>query len=668
MSALALVVWPLVAGPALWAAGRRMDSRRNAVASAGVALVTAALAVAAAWQAASWSAAWGTGLRLTLSADGVAGVVAVVVAIVGAAVIAYASVHEAGPEVPRLLGQLVAFVGVMQLLVLAADLLTLLIGWELSAALSWALIGSDWRSRENVDRASHAFNATRAGSLGLVAAAGAAFAGTGSVSYESLGQLDGGLLSLAAAGILVAAASKSGQVPFAPWLYSAMAGPTPVSALLHSATMVAAGAYALIRLAEPLSGAAWFGPAVVAIGMTTAIAGGVLALCETHAKRILAASTSAQYGLMFVAVGVGAAGAAAAHLVAHALFKSLLFLAVGVGIHQAGTPDVRQWRLGRQAPRVAMAAGIGALALAAVPPTGAAWTKGQISAAALHADTALGALVLAAGVLSAAYAARLHFHAFGAGTDAGDADASRVPLAEQASLAVLATASLVLGVLWLPAVAPVVESLTGQPVLHESAAELMVSVVLVAAGIAWGWALTRDDAEHARGGAVQRFTAAVGGWFGLPQLTRRVVVGPTLGVAAMLARFDDAVIDAPARGVAAAGARASHVLPRFDDTVVDGVVRGVVAAGRAVSRGLVWWVERGVDGVVGAVAAATERVGAVSRVGDDRGVDAAVEGIAAAVGVAGQHSRRLQSGLAHHYYVIAVVGLAALVAVATFWR
>ena len=667
MTALALVVWPLLAGPVLWAAGPRVGDRRHAVAATGAALVTVALAVAAAWAAASWSAPWVTGLSLTLSAGGVAGVVAVVVAGVGAAVIAYAAVHETGPGLPRLLGLLVAFVGVMQLLVLAADLLTLLIAWELSAGLSWALIGFDWRGRDVVGQASHAFNTTRVGSLGLFAAAGAAFAGTGSVSYESLGQLDGGLLSLAAAGVLFAAASKSAQVPFAPWLYSAMAGPTPVSALLHSATMVAAGAYALIRLAEPLSAAVWFGPAAVAVGMTTAVGGGILALCETHAKRILAASTSAQYGLMFVAVGVGAAGAAAAHLVAHALFKSLLFLAVGVGIHRAGTPDVRQWRLGRQAPRVAVAAGVGALALAAVPPTAGAWTKGQITAAALDASTALGTLVLAAGVLSAAYAARLHFYAFGAGTEGNEGSASRVPLMEQASLAVLAAASLLLGLLWLPAVAPVVEALTGQPVLHESAAELIVSVVLVAAGIAWGWALTRDG-EHAHSRGVQRLTAAVGGWFGLPQLTRRLVVDPTLGLAAMLARFDDAVIDAPARGFAAAGVRASQVLPRFDDSVVDGVVRGVAAAGRAVSRGVAWWVERGVDGVVAAVAAATERVGALSRAGDDRGVDAAVEGIATVVGIAGQQSRRLQSGLAHHYYLIAVVGLAAVVAAAAFWR
>ena len=668
MTALALVALPLLGGAAVWISSARTTGRRIAGTAAVVtSLGTLALAITAAGRAASWSAAWGTGLRLTLSADGVAGAVAVLVAGVGAAVVAYASVHEGSEGLSRLLGLLVTFVGVMQLLVLAEDLLTLLIAWELSAALSWALIGSNWRSRDDVERAAHAFNATRAGSLGLVVAAGAAVAGTGSATYESLARLEGGLMSVAAAGVVFAAASKSAQVPFAPWLYSAMAGPTSVSALLHSATMVAAGAYALIRLGEPLSGVSWFGPAVVAIGVVTAIAGGVLALCETHVKRILAASTSAQYGLMFIAVGVGSGAAAATHLVAHGLFKSLLFLVAGVGIHQAGTADIRQWRLGNQVPRVAVAGGVGALALAAVPPLGAAWTKGQIAAAALEAAPAVGVSVLLAGVLSAAYAARLHHLAFGRGADAGEDRTAGVPRLEQGSLAVLAAASIVLSVVWLPGAGQFVESITGEAVRHEGAVELIVSSLLVAGGLGWGWALSRD-LDRSGSQFAQRVVSTAGGWYGLPRLTQRVVVDPTLALAVALSRFDDLVVDAPARAVAGAGARAARLLPRFDDAVVDGVVRAVVALGRMLSRVLAWWVERGVDGVVAGLAAATDRIGEWSRSGDDRGVDGAVEGVAAAIGVVGHRSRRLQSGLAHHYYVIAVVGLAALAGVAAIWR
>ncbi len=668
MSALAAVALPLLAGPALWAVGARRARRQVGGAAAAALAATLLLAVVAAVDASTWALEWGAGLRLTLSAVGVAGPVAVLVAAVGATVVAYASVHEDDPGLARLLGLLVAFVGVMQLLVLAADLLTLLIAWELSAALSWALIGSNWANGGDVSRAAHAFNVTRAGSLGLVLAAGAAFAGSGSLEYTALDGLDAGLLAVVAGGLLVAAASKSAQVPFSPWLYSAMAGPTPVSALLHSATMVAAGAYALVRLGEPLSAVGWFGPTVVAVGLTTAVAGGVLALTESHGKRILAASTSAQYGLMFVAVGVGASAAAAAHLVAHGLFKSLLFLAVGVGIHATGTADVRSWRLRRRLPRVAAAAGIGSLALAAVPPLGAAWTKEQITAAALAAGPFVGGLALFAGLLSAAYAARLYVLSFGGPPRTGAAPpAGRVPTVEIGAVAVLAAGSVALGALWLPGGRGVVEALTGTRVAHGAAWEFVVSLALVATGLVWGRALATDT-ERSAGGLPAWMRRVTADWYRIPTASRRLVADPALALAAGLARFDDVVIDAPARSLATIGVRAANVLPRFDDAVVDGAVRGAVRLGRALSRLLGWWVERGVDGVVAALAAATGRIGDLSRLGDDRGVDRTVEGIARSVGVAGRRSRALQSGLAHRYYVIAVVGLAALFVAAAAGR
>ena len=667
MTAAAVVLLPLLAGPLVWALGARYGPRSLGGACTATLIATLVLAVAAALSGSSAAVAWGAGLALTLSADGVAGVVAVLVAGVGAAVVAYAAVHEPPASLPRLLGLLVAFVGIMELLVLADDLLTLLIAWELSAAVSWALISSDWSDDAAVGMAGHAFNTTRAGSLGLVLAAGASIAGSGSLAYDSLATLDGRHLAVVAGGVVFAAASKSAQVPFAPWLYSAMAGPTPVSALLHSATMVAAGAYALIRLGEPLSAVGWFQPLVVGVGLTTALAGGVLALCETHAKKILAASTSAQYGLMFVAVGVGAAGAAAVHLVAHGLFKALLFLAAGVGLHATGTSDVRQWRLGRRVPVVAWSAAVGAAALAAVPPLGGAWTKGQIAAAALEAAPSIGWLTLAAGLLSAAYAGRLHLLAFGRGEADAAHSGGQPPFAERATVVVLAAASVMLGALWLPPAWPFVESVTGSAVVHEGLAKVALSALLVAAGLGWAWLVTRD-VDDPSWYLPSWFTRSAAGWFGIPTATGRVVVEPTLALAAALARWDDAVMDAPARAIGGAARRAATALPRFDDRVVDMGPAAVSRLARATSDALARVVERGVDGAVSALAAATEWLGDLSRVGDDRGVDGAVEGLARAVGASGRRSRALQSGLAHHYYVIAVIGLAAVVAVAAFGR
>ena len=634
----AVVAVPLVAGPLLWLAGRRR-ARAAAVGAVGavVLLLTAALAFAAAGVPSSGRLPWGPALALTVSADGVAGVAAVLVAAVAAAVVAYAAAHEPPAAVPRLVGLLVAFAGAMELLVVAQDLLTLLLAWELVGALSWALIGFQWRDGRNVQLAGHAFITTRAGELGLFLAAGGVYAGAGSLAYADIASVPRPLLDVAAAGVLVAAAAKSAQLPFSPWLFSAMAGPTPVSALLHSATMVAAGAYALIRLASAFEPVEWFAPAVTAVGLATAVAGGVLAVLQTHGKHVLAASTSAQYGLMFAAVGAGATGAAALHLVVHAVFKALLFLGIGVAMHAAGTADIRGMRLGRALPRTAVAFGIGAAALAAIPPLGGAWTKEEIVAATAASGAWPLALALAAGLLSAFYATRLHLLAFGA--DRSRRDVHPPTRAETLVLGVLASVSVALGVLWLPPVAHAAEALIGLPVAETTPATTAASLAAVAAGALLAYLLVRRAAERA---VVDARVSGALDWFGLPAAAARLVVAPTLALAGTLAVFD---------------AR-----------VVDGGVRLAAAGAQRLSRMLTWWAERGVDGVVMAVARGTAGGAAWSRTTDDGGVDAAVEGIAAGVGRAGVRARLLQSGLAHQYYVIVAVGVVVIVATMALGR
>ena len=643
MTVWTVVVLPLVAGPLLWIGGSVVGRRRSAAAAVGAAgsgvlLATAGLGAAATVTASTARMGWGAGLELTLAAEGVAGVVAVFVAVVAAAVVAYASVHESAVSVPRMVGLLVAFAGAMQLLVLAQDLLTLLLAWELVGAMSWALIGFDWQQRRNVESAGHAFLATRGGELGLFIAAGAIFAATGSLGYADIGSTSRPLLDVAAAGLLVAAAAKSAQLPFSPWLFSAMAGPTPVSALLHSATMVAAGAYALLRLAPSFEAVPWFGPAVMAVGLATAIAGGLMAMLQNHGKRVLAASTSAQYGLMFTAIGAGAGGAAAAHLVAHAVFKALLFLGIGVALHAAGTADITRMRLRRPLPQVAAAFGIGAAALAGIPPLGGAWTKEEIVAAAGSAGSAPLALVLLAGFLSAVYATRLHLLAFGVGDQPRDV---RQPArTEVVVLALLAATSIVLGLLWLPAVAHWAEGVIDLPFPETTVVGTLASLAVVAAGVAAGVLLVRSTRamgllEHPR-------AAAAADWFGLPAVVNAVVVVPVLTLARALAVFDARVID--------------------------GGVRAVARVASAMSRGAAWWAERGVDGTVEALARGAVGSAAWSARADDVAVDGAVEGVAAGVGRAGARARMLQSGLAHQYYLIIAAGTVALVAAVAIGR
>lgn len=619
---------PAAAGLAVWCAGARRARAALAAIAVGAIAVTFALAVVAGRR--SGVLGWGAGLELTLGATGLSRVMALLVPLIAAPVAAYAAFHEPEHGLGRLVGMLTAFVGAMELLVLAGDLLTLLIGWELVGVLSWGLIGFEWRERDKIQAAGQAFVPTRFGDLGLFLAAGAAFAATGSLRFDALAGMSGANLDVVAAGVLLAAAAKSGQLPFSPWLFSAMAGPTPVSALLHSATMIAAGAYALARLQPALSGAGWFGPTVLGLGLATALTGGVVALVQDHGKRVLAASTSAQYGLMFVAIGAGFPGAAGAHLVTQAFFKALLFLAVGVAMQATGTGDITRMRLGRALPAVAASALAGSLALAAVPPLGGAWSKEAIVAAAGQRSFLLAGGVALAGALSAAYATRLHLLAFGLGDPADVPRPSRV---EVGAVAVLAAGTVALSLLWLPDSAERVADLTGGRVPEAALALSALGIVGVVAGFLGGRLLARRPVA---------VPATVAEWLGISAMTKRLVVDPALAGARALAAFDGRVVDAGVRGAGWLGDAVGRLLARRDTLTIDAAVESLGRAAVGLS-------------------------GRWSRA-DDRVLDRAAEGVATGVGAAGRLARRTQTGMAHHYLLIVAGGVAAIAFLARSWR
>ncbi|HEX6262003.1 MAG TPA: proton-conducting transporter membrane subunit [Actinomycetota bacterium] len=600
-----------------------------------VSLVGSLMGAAGEWTA-SWG--WGPALGLSLSADGIARVVAVLVPAVALPVLAYAaSDHRGDPGRRRLLSLLALFVGAMQMVVLAADLLTLLIGWELVAACSWALIGHRWR--EDAPRAGQeAFVVTRVGAVGLVVAAGAALHATGSLRFEDLGGATAVDLHLIAAGVLAAALAKSAQPPFSPWLFSAMAGPTSVSALLHSATMVAAGAYALARLAPALEPTGWFGPAVIGFGLAGALLGGIVALLQSDVKRALAASTTAQYGLVLVAVGALAVPATAGHLAAHAVAKASLFLAAGVAIHAAGSGDLTRMRLGRALPAIAWLFAVGAASLAGVPPLGGAFTKDAVIGAAWEHATWAGVGALLAGALSALYAGRIALLAYGPGEARRPA---APPALQRAAIAVLTLLVVLLGLLWLPPVREGLAGIVGGDAVVPAAWEILLSVGAIVLAAVIVLLLDRRRALASLGLPDRlRFPAA--DWLGLPAAGRVLVVTPVLALSRGLARLDDSVVDA---GVRAVG-RVADLFAR--------VFRA--------------WGERGVDGLVEGVGRGTLASADGSRRVDEGLVDGSVEGVARGVGAAGAASRLLQSGLAHRYYVIIAVGLAVAAAVAFLVR
>lgn len=652
----ALWLLPVVGAGLIALAHRRAAAAARLTLAVGAASLLAGVWAAVAAPTGSWS--FGPGLELTVAAEGYSRVMVVLMPVIALPILAFTIATERHEGRTSMLAVMVAFVGAMQLLVVARDFLTLLIAWELVGVASWVLIGRDWRDAAVPGAARQAFITTRFGDLGLYVAAGVTLASTGSLGFEAVAGLEGGALHAVAGGVLLAAAAKSAQLPFAPWLFAAMAGPTPVSALLHSATLVAAGAYLLIVLAPGLAAVGWWLPTVAAIGLATALTGGVVATLQTHAKRVLAASTSAQYGLMFVAVGAGSTVAAGAHLVAHALLKSLLFLGAGVAIHAAGTARLGELRLGARLPTVAVLSGIGALALAAVPPLGAAWSKEAVVAAAVHASGWLGAGVLVAALLSALYAFRYHLLVFGRPRTAAPGSGGPPPSrAEHTALGALAAGTVALSVLWLPGATRPLETLLAEPPPAGAAWELVVTIALlaVAAAAAAGLARRQQLAGLALPDAVRESAAD---WLGLPTMTRAVVVDPLLSLTRLAARFDRQIVDAGVRLAAAIPQWLSRLLWRRAEWSLDRTVHAVAGAvlhagGIARRAG-----EAVMDGWVRLLAAAADGAATGSRVIDEAGIDAAVDGTGRAVGAAGSHSQRLQTGLTHHYYVIVAVGIA----------
>src|SRR5699024_10223786 len=309
-----------------------------AVAALGLALVAA---VVAAVTRPSASVPMLPGIPAGLAVDGLSSAAVITVTAVAAVVVLFASA-ELGVEEARgrFFGLLLLFAAAMLVTVTATDLFALPLAWEAMGALSYALIGYWWRDAHRVRSATLAFVTTRAADLGLYLAAGAALAGSvGALQLSGLSSLEGGWRDAAVAGVVVAALGKSAQLPFSFWLSHAMAGPVPVSALLHSATMVVAGGYLLVRIEPAIAATVWAGPILAWIGVATALLLGAVAFHQSDLKQHLAASTCSQMGFIVLASGVGSVSGGALQFTAHAAAKSLLFLCAGAWLVTRGTHE-----------------------------------------------------------------------------------------------------------------------------------------------------------------------------------------------------------------------------------------------------------------------------------------------------------------------------------------
>lgn len=633
-----LVLLPATVG-ALLAVLPRAD-RIAAPAALAVATATTALAALVAARRPSVSVPFLAGSGFSLGVDGLSALIVPTVAAVALLVLVFSS-GEIDRSQARFHGLMLLFSSGALVTATALTLPTLLFAWELMGATSYALIGFWWRDEYRVAAGLTAFLTTRTADLGMYVAAAAALAGGAGQSLADLPGSSPGWRQVVAAGLLVAALGKAAQLPFSFWLSRAMEGPSPVSALLHSAAMVALGGYLLLRVRPLLAATTWASPTTAWVGALTAVLLGAVAVAQQDLKQLLAASTAAQLGFVVMAAGVGSVNGGAAHLVAHAATKALLFLAAGAWLTALGTKRLSALRgVARRWPLVGWTATAGALSLAGVAPLALWATKDAILSAALDVSPWLYAVGLAGAALSAAYAGKVLVviwrgrSASGPGSGEEHLDEERpgtrrVSGRQQAPLVVLALGAAVLGVL---ALRPVEERLArsmGVGAVPAGLPEMAVSAVVALIVLALVWRRYVPEPRWALD------------WLGLEKAATAIVVRPTIALAQALAYVDDRVLDRAVGGAAGAILAVARTLWTFDDRVLDG---GVRVSPRASLR-----TDAGTDA------------------GADRQVHGVVEGFAALVRRLGRLARRPQTGMLHQYYVqaIAVLAVGVVLLVAT---
>ncbi len=476
--------------------------------------------------------------------------------------------HEEGRA--RYFAYLSLFLFSMLVLVLGGNLVLTFVGWEGVGLCSYLLIGFDYGKLSAADAGRKAFLVNRIGDVGFLIAMFWTWSQYGTLDHVALKVALVGVAAvpaLLALGYFVGATGKSAQLPLFVWLPDAMAGPTPVSALIHAATMVTAGIYLLCRLSPLFVLAEGVLDVVAWVGALTALFSGLIALRQRDIKKVLAYSTVSQLGYMFLGCGVHAFSSAAFHVVTHAFFKALLFLGAGAVIHALhGEQDL--WKMGglkRQLPKTARVMKIGALALAGIPPLAGFFSKDEILGAAFNAGMhghvdkfVLWGVGVVTAALTAFYSARLIALCFeGESRLAPDEHPHEAPAMMAIPLQVLAVLSVIGGlglgieaVGWMPLHHWLAPSLASAPDGAHPSAFFTWALLVLAAFVAilfWrvGSAWFRGEFEAPRRLELQfpRAARALAGRFWVDEIYDRAVVRPLRGVAELCLEFDVRVVD-----------------------------------------------------------------------------------------------------------------------------
>jgi len=433
--------------------GRRLSKGASGAVACGAIIASFLVSVAAVWALAlrepesrlivqngfDWIRSGDFDASFTLALDPLSAVMILVVTGIGSLIHIYSTAYmheESDAGYAQYFSYLNLFAAFMLVLVLGANFLVMFVGWEGVGLCSYLLIGFWFEKKSAADAGKKAFIVNRIGDFGFILGVLLTFTRFGTLDFHEVARAAAalspdttfGTVSLITLLLFVGATGKSAQIPLYVWLPDAMEGPTPVSALIHAATMVTAGVYMIGRNAVLFSHAPLTLTIVAIIGVATAFMAGTIGLAQNDIKRVLAYSTVSQLGYMFLAMGVGAYAAGIFHLYTHAFFKALLFLGSGAVIHAlAGEQDLRRMGGLKDAlPITYWTFVIGALAISGVPGLAGFFSKDEILARTFErGHTLLWVVGLATSLLTAIYMFRIVFLAFHGPRSGGDAAIER---------------------------------------------------------------------------------------------------------------------------------------------------------------------------------------------------------------------------------------------------
>ena len=564
----------------------------------------------------TWISSGDFSVGLTLRLDPLSSVMILIITGIGLLIHIYSTAYmheEADSEYARYFSYLNLFASFMLILVLGANFLVMFVGWEGVGLCSYLLIGFWYQKKSASDAGKKAFIVNRIGDWGFILGVLLTFVRFGSLDFQDVARSAAALSPETAFGTMsvitllmfVGATGKSAQIPLYVWLPDAMEGPTPVSALIHAATMVTAGVYMIGRNAVLFSHAPMTLTIVAVVGAATALVAGTIGLVQNDIKRVLAYSTVSQLGYMFLAMGVGAYGAGIFHLYTHAFFKALLFLGSGAVIHAlGGEQDMRKMGgLSKDLPITYWTFVIGAVAIAGIPPLAGFFSKDEI----LYRTYASGHLVLwvvgmLTALLTAIYMFRLVFMTFHGARAAGGHDDHHSHHSSH---------------------------------LHDAPPAMALALIVLAVGsVAAGWAGIGGRFEHylepSFGGAVTE--AAEGGPETALMILSVIVAVAGIGIAAYFFLKNRRAADRVA--IQFSGVHTLLSNKYYVDEVYDAAV---VQPIHIISEEGLW---KGVDTGV---------------------IDRTVNGVAGAVGGGGELLRRLQTGSVRAYAASLFLGVVLIV-------